>query len=93
MENLSLQIREIYHIEVDEPDRTDARRREVERHGRAQSARTDQQDPRLLERTLTVLSHLRQEDVAAITYQLFARQLGRLAAPFSNHVGGILRSQ
>ncbi len=58
-EDLSLQIREIYHIEVDEADRTDTRCREVKRHRRAQSARTDQQHPRPLERALTVLSHLR----------------------------------
>ena len=93
MKDLSLQVRKIDYIEVDEADGTDARCREVERHGRTQSTRTNQQHPRLLERALTVLSHLGEEDVAAITYQLFARQLGRLAAPFNIHVGGILRSQ
>jgi hypothetical protein len=93
MKDLSLKVREIDHIEIDQPDRTNACGCEVECHGRAQSARTNQQHPRLLERALTVLSHLWQEDVAAITQQLFARQLGRLAAPFNIHVGGILRSQ
>ena len=55
VEDLPLQVREIDDIELDEPERADARRRKIERHGRAQSARTDQQHTRFLERALPSL--------------------------------------
>src|SRR5450759_2293418 len=92
MEDLALKVREIDSVEIDKPKGADTRRGEIERHRRAQSSRTNQKHARFLERALPVLSHLRQENVAAVANQLLAGQLRRVSAPFNIHVS-ILRSE
>ena len=86
-----MQIRQIDNIEVDESERAHSGGREIERHRRPQSSRPNEEHARFLERALSGITYLRQENVAAISNQLLACQLGRVASPFSNHVRGILR--
>jgi hypothetical protein len=91
MENLPLQIRQIDNVKVDESERTHSSGGEIERNWRPEPSRPNDEDARSLERALPRITHLRQDDVTAISNQLFACQFRRGASPFGYRVRGILR--
>ena len=70
MEELPLEVRFIHHVEVHDPDPSDARRRKIEGERRAESARADQEHARVLELHLTLHSHLRHDEMAAVAPDL-----------------------
>ena len=70
MQNLSLQIRGIDLVEVDEAECADSRRGEVEREGRPEPSSPHQQDPRIPEAQLTLFAHLRQGQMPRIPTEL-----------------------
>ena len=91
MENLPLQIRQIDNVKVDESESADSGGSQIERNWRPEASRPNDEDARFLERALPGITHLRQDDVAAISNQLFVCQFRRGASPFGCRVRGILR--
>jgi hypothetical protein len=77
MQYLALEIRDVHHVEVHEPERADARRRQVEGQWRAKAARTDQENASCLELSLTVDADVRKNEVPAVTQHLFIAQCRR----------------
>jgi hypothetical protein len=73
VDDLALQVRDVDHVVVDEPDGADARRREVDRRGRPQPARADEQHARLQELHLTGLADLGEHGVARVADLLIRR--------------------
>ncbi len=82
MKYLSLEIRQVDGIEVHQTDRAHSRGREVERGWRPESAGAHQQHTRSLQSALPFFTHLWQQDVAAVTNQLFATQRSGLTVGF-----------
>ena len=86
VEDLALEVREVDNVEVDDPDRADAGRREVERGRAAETAGADQQRLRLEEAGLAGRADFGDQQVAAVALLLLAaeddrglpRQPGRL---------------
>ena len=70
VDDLALQVRLVDDVGVDDPDRADARRGEVERGGRAEAAGADQQHARLEQLELAGLADLGDQDVAAVARAL-----------------------
>ncbi len=70
VQDLPLEIGEIDHVAVDEPDRADARRGQVEGRGRTQSAGADDQDLGLVQLLLPLAADIRQNDVPAVALYL-----------------------
>ena len=91
MKNLPLQIREVDYVEINQSDCTDTRGGKIQRDRRAKPACSDQQYAGAFERTLSIFSYLRQENVTAVAHQLLAGQLSGVALRFGAHVGDILR--
>ncbi len=75
VQDLALQIAGIDHIEIDQPQRANAGRGQVERQRRAQSARAHAQDARGLQLLLALHAHFRQDQVARVARELVAREL------------------
>jgi hypothetical protein len=88
VEDLALEVRHVDDVEIDDSDRADAGRRQVEAGRRAQPARADEQDLRVEELRLALGPDLRDEEVAAVALLLVVgqdrrhrpRQPGRLPA-------------
>ena len=78
VEDLTLQIREVDHVHVDDADRADPRRREVEGHRRPEPPRADAQNLGVEELRLPRLTYLGQEKVAAVADLLLGRELSLL---------------
>jgi len=78
VENLSLQIAHVDDVEVDEAERADAGRREVERSRRSQSAGADAQHLRGFELSLARVPDLRHDQMPAVSPHLVVRERGRL---------------
>ena len=82
--DLALQVRQVDHVVVDEADRADPRRRQVERRGRAEPAGAEQQHLRVEELHLPLEPDLRDEHVARVALALLrgerARDLDLVAA-------------
>ncbi len=72
--DLPLQIGQIQRIEVGQVQLTDASGRQVERHWRAEAAKPDDQYSTLLEPQLSVDIDLLEQDLPAVTQQLFVTQ-------------------
>ena len=70
VQDLALQVRRVDDVHVDDAERADARSREVERGGRAEAARTEQQHAALEQLLLAGLADLGKEDVAAVAVAL-----------------------
>src|SRR3954466_2989835 len=87
VEDLTLQVRKIDAVEIHQPDVADAGGCEIQRDGRAESARTDEQHSGLLERALAAFPDSGQEDVTTISDKLFASQLAFVASRLRIHVG------
>jgi hypothetical protein len=85
VEHLPLQVGDVDDVEIDEAERADSRRREIERGRRPQPARADEQHTRRLDPLLAVEADVRQDEVAAIAVELFAGEIhaGNLLWGFS----------
>ena len=77
MDDLSLQIGGIHHVEVHQTDATNPGCRQVHQQRRPQPARANTQDTGSLEPPLALQAHLVQEDVPAVTSQLVPIELGQ----------------
>ena len=73
VDDLALEVRDVDHVVVDDAERADARRREVERGRRAEPAGAEQQHLRVEQLALAVLADLRQEEVARVALALVGR--------------------
>src|SRR4051794_38386219 len=79
MNDLPLQVRLVDDIEVDDTERADAGGREVHQRRRAQTARADDKDLRVLESLLPVHRDVGDDQVPAVPTHLIDRQVsGRL---------------
>ena len=63
VDHLALQVADVDHVVVDDPDRPDAGRREVLEHRRTETARADDEHPRVAQPALTVDPDLREQQV------------------------------
>src|SRR5262249_17316897 len=75
VEHLALQVGEVHHVKIDQPEPADARGGEVQRQGRAEAAGADQQDAAGLEALLALEPDLGHDQVAAVPGHLVPRQL------------------
>ena len=64
MHDLALQVRVVDDVGIDDAERADTRRREIERRGRAEASGADQEDARVEQLLLSDLADLRNQDVA-----------------------------
>ena len=64
MDDLALEVRVVDDVGVDDPERPDARRGEIERRGRAEAAGADQEDARVEQALLALLADLGDQQVA-----------------------------
>ena len=67
MRDLALQVGQADRVEIDDAERADPRRRQIEDHRAAQPARAHHQHAGRLEARLTGAPHLAQHDVARVT--------------------------
>ena len=70
VEHLALEVRQVHDVVVDDAERADARRGEVERGRRPEAPRADQEHLRAEQRLLPRLAHLRQHEVTAVALHL-----------------------
>ena len=70
VDDLALQVGLVDDVRVHDPERADARGREVERGRRAESARADEEDARVEDALLAVLADLGDEQVPAVARAL-----------------------
>ena len=75
--DLPLQVRLVDDVGVDDPDRADAGRSEVERRRRAEAAGADQEDPRVEQLQLALLADLGDQQVARVAGALLRRERAR----------------
>ena len=73
--DLPLQVGEVHLVVVAQGDPTDAAGREIQRHGRTQSAGADHQRMGREQLLLAVDADLRQKDVPAVAQQLLVVQV------------------
>ena len=73
--HLPLQVARVHRIEVHQPQRSHACRRQIQRQRRAQPARTHAQHLRSLQLLLPLHAHLGQDQVARVPRNLFVRKL------------------
>ena len=71
-----MQIRLLDDVVVDDADRSDPRRGQVEQGRRAETAGADHQHPRVLEPLLAVDAEVRDHEMAAVAGHLIGGQLG-----------------
>ena len=82
MQDLPLEIGGSDHIRIDEPQPTDARRRQIERGGRAERAAADKQDGSVFQAQLPGLADRGDEQMSRVTEQFRGSESVR-------HGGGI----
>ena len=70
MQDLALQVAQVDDVVVDDADRADAGRREVEGRRRAEPAGADQQHLGVEQLRLPLLADLGQQEVAAVAVEL-----------------------
>ena len=78
VEHLALEVAQVDHVRVDDAQRAHARGGEVERGGRAQPARAQQQHLGLEQLRLTLLADLGEDEVAAVALLLGGGEHQRL---------------
>ena len=76
VDDLALEVRVVDDVWVDDADRPDACRGEVEGGGRAEAARADQQHARVEQALLALFADLRDEEVARVARALRRRESG-----------------
>ena len=74
MDDLALEVGVVDDVGVDDAERPDARRGEVERRRRAEPAGADQQDARLEQPLLALLADLGDQEVARVARALRRRE-------------------
>ncbi len=72
-----MKVRGVDNVHVDDPERADAGRREVQRGGRAEAAGAQEQDLAFQQPLLSCLSDLGEQQVPVIAGPLFRAQGGR----------------
>ena len=77
VQNLSLKVALVDGVEIDDAERADAGRGEVERRRRSQAAGADAQHAPALDAPLSVDADLGQDEVPAVALNLGVAQLGR----------------
>jgi hypothetical protein len=77
VEDLALQVGEVYFVRVDERELADAARGQVERRGAAQAARADDERVRIAQPLLPLDPDFGEQDVAAVAEELLVVQAGR----------------
>ena len=77
MDDLALEVRVVDDVGVDDAERADAGRREVERRRRAEPAGADQEHARVEQLLLALLADLGDEDVARVARPLRGRESTR----------------
>ncbi len=77
VDDLPLEVRVVDDVGVDDPERPDARRCEVERRGRAEAAGADEEDARLEQPLLAFLADLGDQQVARVARPLRRRERRR----------------
>ena len=75
MEQLTLKVALIDDVKVDDADCTDARRREVQRQGRAESARSDTEHTPGFQTPLTLYPDLGERKMAGVPVQFVAVEI------------------
>ena len=70
VDDLALEVRLVDDVGVDDPERADTGRGEVERRGRAEPAGADEQDARVEQALLALLADLGDEQVPAVARAL-----------------------
>ncbi len=78
MQDLALQVAEIHHVVIGDPQGADARRSQIERRRRTQPARTDQQHARRLQALLASQANFRQAQVPRIAFAEIDVDVGTL---------------
>jgi hypothetical protein len=90
VDDLALEVGDVHDVVVDDAQRPDARRREVERGGRAQAAGAEQEHLGVEQLLLALDADLGQEEVAAVALPLLGRErprhLDRVAAVLPQRV-------
>src|SRR5262249_60739330 len=66
VQNLSLKVRDVDIVEVDEPDAANAGRGEIQRRGRAQTSGADDQYGAARELRLPFFAEIRQREMAGV---------------------------
>ena len=74
MEDLALKVRVVHDVEVDEPDRPDARGREVDRERGSEPSGADREHARGLQLLLPVDADLRHDQVSRVAADLLVRE-------------------
>ena len=70
VDDLALEVREVDHVVVDDAERADAGRREVERGRRAEAAGAEQEDLRVEQLLLALDADLGEQEVARVALAL-----------------------
>ena len=76
MGDLTLQVREVDRVVVDDADAPDSGRRQVQHQRRPEAPRSDHQDAGLEQALLPDAAHLRQHDVAGVALDLVLGEIG-----------------
>src|SRR6516162_7610817 len=87
VDHLALQVRERDRVVVDDAERADPGRRQIEQRRRAQPAGADDQHARALERLLPRPADLAQDDVAGIAFELLRTEHRLSPSPFYAIIG------
>ena len=74
VDHLALQVRERHLVVVDDAERADARRRQIEQRRRAETAGADHQHARALKRRLAGTADLAQHDMAGIALKFIGSE-------------------
>jgi hypothetical protein len=88
VQQLALQVGEVHHIMVDEPQRAHPGGREVEGHRRAEAAGTHDQHAGGLEALLPLRPHARENEVSPIAVALGSGERGHFVVVIRSHGPG-----
>ena len=75
VDDLPLQVAGIHHVEIDEPQRADAGRSQIERQRRTESAGADAEHARSLQLLLALHAHFGQDQVPRVAREIVGGQL------------------
>src|SRR6266446_9426131 len=86
MDDLALQVGQVDPVGIGDADRPDPGGREVEQQRRTETARTDDEHPRLQQPDLALLADLVEDQVAGVALELLLAQLHQLQIPSKSAV-------
>src|SRR5215471_17930513 len=90
MNDLTLEVGEVHHIKVHQPQSSHTCGCKIECQRRPQTSRTDTEDARSLELLLTFHAYLRHDQVAGVAQDFVLVQGGKLFGSQCGRHGGIL---